>query len=325
MALILIVDDNRFSRKMLQRYVDDAGHESMQGCDGKEGLALLKDHDFDMVFSDLLMDGMSGFDFMRILHEQHNTIPRVVISSDIQTSSKERISAYGVHTFINKPFSADDIKNVIDELHSSEERPGDFHTNEIQTVSELVNIGIGKAAASISKMLERRIELSVPFVEVGNIDAIKGVFDKHAENVSVIEQGFRGDIAGSAALIFSPECISTLINILFGANDLQTETSIIHKERESVMSEIGNIFVNGIMGTIGGLINSSIEYKLPCYYESKSDDICSGWTEGNEGFLAASVTFTVENTIVTGNFILIFEIGSLSSLKERLALLQKTQ
>lgn len=116
MARILVVDDSRITRRLLASALKDAGHEVTQACDGEEGLETFKSSEFDMVFSDLLMPKMDGFEMTAGILEINPQMPVVVATADIQESSLERCEEIGVRRLINKPFKPADITDAVDEF-----------------------------------------------------------------------------------------------------------------------------------------------------------------------------------------------------------------
>lgn len=107
MARVLVVDDSRFSRNLTARILREAGHEVVEAADGERGLEAVREHEPDCVVLDLLMPVLDGPGFLSRLRGEGSSLPVVVASADIQTSSRELCEALGISGFVNKPVSAE--------------------------------------------------------------------------------------------------------------------------------------------------------------------------------------------------------------------------
>ncbi len=114
MSRILVVDDSRLSRRFVTKPLREAGHEIIEATNGQEALEAFHEHAPDCVVSDLLMPVMDGPTFIAHLREE-STVPIVVISADIQDSTREIVDQLGVTRFLNKPFKADELMAAIDQ------------------------------------------------------------------------------------------------------------------------------------------------------------------------------------------------------------------
>lgn len=85
----------------------------MEAATGREGLELVRTHNPDCILLDLLMPDIDGFAFLRALHEQGLKSPAILISADIQESSRSLGFELGAAEFINKPVKADELRNAV--------------------------------------------------------------------------------------------------------------------------------------------------------------------------------------------------------------------
>lgn len=109
MARMLIVDDSALSRRMLHKILHDAGHEVLEAADGVEALELYFIHKPDLVFLDLTMAGLHGWDVLAKLREMDARARVIVATADIQNSTREMARQRGAIEFVNKPFLAEDV------------------------------------------------------------------------------------------------------------------------------------------------------------------------------------------------------------------------
>ena len=84
------------------------------------------------------------------------------------------------------------------------------------------------------------------------------------------------------------------------------------------LSEVGNIVINGIMGSISNVLNQHLSYGLPIYSEDSIEHILSLDSSSAEQsvFLLAQARFDMERLEIMGNVVLIFEMDSFDALME---------
>jgi CheY-like chemotaxis protein len=79
-AKILVVDDDVAVQMTVRLLLERAGHVVVTAGDGRKGLTLCETGDFDLLFLDIFMPGMDGFETMRMVRQQHPLMPIIVIS-----------------------------------------------------------------------------------------------------------------------------------------------------------------------------------------------------------------------------------------------------
>jgi CheY-like chemotaxis protein len=119
MTSVLIVDDAAFSRRMLRKYVEAEGCDVIEAKSGKEAIALITEQHPDYILTDLLMPDIDGFELLQTLQELKITIPTVIISADIQDTSRERGKTLGASGFINKPAKETEVRQTLRHLIDS--------------------------------------------------------------------------------------------------------------------------------------------------------------------------------------------------------------
>ncbi len=114
MFRILVVDDSFTARSIIARLIGDR-YELVQADGGAQALALLGSGSFDLVLLDLLMPGMDGFQTLRAIKERAPDLPVLVLSADIQESTRRRVLAAGAVQLIHKPPKQDSLIAAIEE------------------------------------------------------------------------------------------------------------------------------------------------------------------------------------------------------------------
>ncbi len=107
MARILVVDDSGFQRKRTCRVLHRAGYETIDAPDGKAALESVERDAPDLVITDLNMPTMTGMEFLAAMQERGLTLPIVVLTSDVQDTTREECIERGAAEVLNKPVQDD--------------------------------------------------------------------------------------------------------------------------------------------------------------------------------------------------------------------------
>ena len=102
-AKILLVDVSALARRSVRQMLEGAGYEVAEAEDGLIALERYFLAKPDLVILDLVMNGMMGLDVLQKLHEMDPKVIAIVVSADIQHSSREMAVAGGARDFLNKP------------------------------------------------------------------------------------------------------------------------------------------------------------------------------------------------------------------------------
>jgi len=179
---------------------------------------------------------------------------------------------------------------------------------EIDALTEIFNIGIGRAADSLNKMVSKTIELSIPAIEIlPNKEAkIKLNFSDSAK-ISAVKQKFVGDFNGQAFLMFGQESGLNLVRILLG-RDIPIE--VLSDLEEDSLIEVGNVILNACFGTVINFLKSTIEIEMPEFIQGSIDDIFTH-VGHHEWSLYIRVKFSLPNENIEGHISFLMDIKSL--------------
>jgi len=108
-ANILVVDDEESIRSLFKETLEELGHRVIVAKTGFEGLELVKQQDFDLVFLDLKMPRMVGDDFFGQLKAIKPRLPVTIITGYPDSGMMKRALAQGPFGVMNKPFGESDI------------------------------------------------------------------------------------------------------------------------------------------------------------------------------------------------------------------------
>ncbi|WP_413282802.1 response regulator [Vibrio sp. MA40-2] len=111
---VLICDDSNIARKQLKKALPDSWQSDVTlVTNGEEALDALKAGSFDVLFLDLTMPVLDGFEVLIRMQSEGIQVKTFVVSADLQAEAKRRVEANGALDFITKPASATTILDVL--------------------------------------------------------------------------------------------------------------------------------------------------------------------------------------------------------------------
>ena len=118
---ILITDDDKFSRIILEKILNDLGFNSIDIAEnGKRAVDLVKTGDYDIILMDCMMPVMNGYEATAIIKketEKNNKNTYIIaLSADVLAESREACLSIGMDNFLLKPVNSKDLDNVIREI-----------------------------------------------------------------------------------------------------------------------------------------------------------------------------------------------------------------
>lgn len=116
MTKVLIVDDSIISRRMIRKLISKHNFEIDEATNGKEAIDKIHSNQYDIIFLDLLMPDIDGIQILSRLKSEGIPTKVVVISADIQETTKDKCKELGAFAFINKPPKEEEIDTVIQKL-----------------------------------------------------------------------------------------------------------------------------------------------------------------------------------------------------------------
>jgi two-component system response regulator VanR len=131
MATILVVDDDPDTCEVVSRYLEKSGHHAVSAENGWEALLRLDTHTVNLILLDVMMPGMDGVTFLRILRgDRHQkSIPVAVMSALSQDAVKSRLERLGVADILTKGGGyLRDLLEVVERLTGGNADAGQ-HTN----------------------------------------------------------------------------------------------------------------------------------------------------------------------------------------------------
>lgn len=186
---------------------------------------------------------------------------------------------------------------------------------QIDALTELINIGVGRAAGMLNQILEAHVQLQVPLIKIFSHSQVEDVLNSMAITpLSVVSLSFKGSFTGTALLAFPSDSASNLVNIVAGE---EPDLSDLDSIRVGALTEVGNIILNGVMGSVSNVLKKHLSYSIPVYVEDTikhlldEDDL-----ELDSPIILAKTELTIKKFHIKGNIILIFRVNLFNTLIE---------
>jgi len=113
MATVLLIEDSAFQRKILTNMVKDLGYDVITADNGHEGVERIVRENPAVVLSDLLMPEHDGIWVLEQLKIRGIKIPVIIVTSDVQTTTREKCMNLGAVGYVNKPVQKEQIQSEI--------------------------------------------------------------------------------------------------------------------------------------------------------------------------------------------------------------------
>ena len=189
--------------------------------------------------------------------------------------------------------------------------------NELESdaLTELVNIGVSRAASGLRQMVGRQVVLSVPSVEVvGRTAAAALIRERETGPLVAVRQDFHGAFEGQALLIFPEQNSIELVRSVTG--DELAPHDLADMEDEA-LSETGNIVLNSCLATMANMLERPLEMSLPQVIRGEGARLfLLNDTGGGEGVvLFLYINFAVSERDIRGYIAMLMDLPSLDTLR----------
>lgn len=211
------------------------------------------------------------------------------------------------------------IKTTLDKEDEIYQKLG-ISDNDLAKVQVLANVGITDAAESLSKIINRRVDLSIPDVSVLAIESIPQSFGDVDSVYLGVYMPIVGQINGTILFSLREDSGYELVDMLLGLP--QGTTNSLTEDGESVLKEVTNIVGSAVVNAFADKIEMAIKPTVPSvvhdYMQSILDSILAFHTAENEYALVMDTEFFHQDDRVIGKLLIMPTTSSLATIVERL-------
>jgi chemotaxis protein CheC len=192
-----------------------------------------------------------------------------------------------------------------------------LNSQQQDALSELINIGFGRAASALSVLVGQRVLIEAPDVSLYPIENLNSILSTLSiGEITSVHQVFSGRISGTAMLLMDVNSSTALADLLAGGSGTPHEVSDADRE---AMQETGNILLNAFTGSFGNLLQVHISFTVPhVYYDSLNNMLNTLMIDQQEleYALVVRVNFQLSNGQVSGYVVIIMGVQSMEKLLE---------
>lgn len=353
---VLICDDSNLARKQMARTLPPYWDvEVTFAANGAEGIDAIKAGKGSIVFLDLNMPVMDGYQVLETIQQEDLNSLVIVVSGDIQATALERVTAFGALAFIKKPVTSAEIEQILldygivdkEEFKAAktlflaqkeaQERQSELIesipeslpplSNELDlapefrdALQEVANVAMGQTADLLARLLDVFVLLPVPNVNVFEASELTMALSAATEykTISTVCQGFIcSGISGEALLLFHDSSFKDMAKLM-GIE--QEETSIQEKE---ILMDTANILIGAFLQGFSQQLNVSFSQGHPSVLGQHSTvtEMINANNLRKQKTIAIEIHYRIEHHDVQCDLLLLFTENSLPSLINSLSYL----
>ncbi|SFM73857.1 PleD family two-component system response regulator [Variovorax sp. OV329] len=115
---VLVIDDSNTIRRSAEIFLKQGGHEVLLAEDGFDALSKVNDHRPDLIFCDILMPRLDGYQTCAIIkrNSHFSSVPVVMLSSKDGVFDKARGRMVGSQDYLTKPFTKDQLLQAVEQF-----------------------------------------------------------------------------------------------------------------------------------------------------------------------------------------------------------------
>jgi chemotaxis protein CheC len=191
-------------------------------------------------------------------------------------------------------------------------------------LEEIMNIAFGKASSDLARVIDIRVVLSAPRVEILRADGLLQRIKEDTriyEAISIIEQNFWGKYTGSALLVFPSTASKGLVSLFDDEESIDADNPLLEKE---TLLEVGNILIGACVSKVAELLDDNVSFSPPRLIPRVVSNNLSNTTvtpkldEPNTSAILMKTVFHLEDRDIKGFLFLIANQGSMKWLKTAL-------
>lgn len=349
---IIICDDSGMARKGLARSLPVHWDVDVTfAANGEEALQALESGAGEIMFLDLTMPVMDGYQTLEAIAERGIDVMVIVVSGDIQEEARRRVMALGAVDFIKKPAEPmviedllirfgilaqnQDIAAVVPE--SQLDAPADQATQPVIPATkkvviedpgvagltpeladcyrEIVNVAMGRAGDLLSRLTGQFVQLPIPKVAMLEPSSLHMALNSaNSESVSAVCQGFIGTgISGEALLLFNDTSFEKLAELM----RYDRVSKNIHVE---VLTDVSGALLGAILNGLGEQLNLNFSQSYPVVLgrHASISDLIEANVKKWQDTLTIEVIYGIENQNIHCDVLLLFTASSIPAINARL-------
>lgn len=320
---VLICDDSSFARKQMARALPKGWDVSVSFAEnGAQALVAIKEGKADVLFLDLNMPVMDGYETLNTIRSLDLPTLTIVVSGDIQPEAQARVAQMGALAFLKKPVNEDEIAAVLAKygIRGSEQtvtRPVQVEVDIRDGYREIANVAMGRAADFLARLLNVFVRMPVPHVNMIDSADLRMALNAvgAGDRVSAVCQGFIGSgIAGEAMLVFHESSYQDMAELTDYHGEIDASAEI------ELLMDLSNILIGAFLKGLADQLEVSFSQGSPVVLgrHIKVGDLLRGDTLRWKKTLAIEMGYRIENRNIHADLLLLLTEDSIAPLNQRL-------
>lgn len=334
---ILICDDSSLARKQMARALPKNWNAEVTfAFDGRNALEKLRAGAGELMFLDLNMPEMDGYEVLDAIRKEDLPVLTIVVSGDIQPEARARVRKLGAIEFIKKPTDTDLVVKLLqdygfltpeDLVEEREQLPAAADATDAPAVGaaislndylqEIANVAMGRSSDLLARLLRVFVKQPIPRVEmIARSELSMAISAAQADSsYSAVCQGFTGaGIAGEALLLFADASFNDMAELLH-YDDLDTESLQVE-----VLMDMSSILFGAFLKGIGDQLDLKLGLGHPTVLgqHRQISDLLEHHSTRQEKLLCIEISYELEDRDISCDMLVLLTEDSVPFLEKRL-------
>ncbi len=333
---VLICDDSSLARKQMARALPKNWNAEVTfAFDGRNALEKLRAGAGELLFLDLNMPEMDGYEVLDAIRKEDLPVLTIVVSGDIQPEARARVRKLGAIEFIKKPTDTDLVLKLLqdygflrpeDLVEDHEQSASADTTNTTSTsapislndyLQEIANVAMGRSSDLLARLLRVFVKQPIPRVEmIARSELSMAISAAQADsNYSAVCQGFTGaGIAGEALLLFADASFNDMAELLH-YEDMDTESIQVE-----VLMDMSSILFGAFLKGIGDQLDLKLGLGHPTVLgqHRQIGDLLEHHSTRHEKLLCIEISYELEDREISCDMLVLLTEDSVPFLEQRL-------
>lgn len=332
---VLICDDSSLARKQMARALPKNWNAEVTfAFDGRNALEKLRAGAGELLFLDLNMPEMDGYQVLDVIRKEDLPVLTIVVSGDIQPEARARVRKLGAIEFIKKPTDTDLVLKLLqdygffssEDLLEDQESLTNDNTESPYTgapislndqLQEIANVAMGRSSDLLARLLRVFVKQPIPRVEmIARSELSMAISAAQADSsYSAICQGFTGaGIAGEALLLFADASFNDMAELLH-YDDMDTESLQVE-----VLMDMSSILFGAFLKGIGDQLDLKLGLGHPTVLGQHRhiSDLLEHHSTRQEKLLCIEISYELEDRDISCDMLVLLTEDSAPFLEQRL-------
>ena len=323
---VIICDDSRFARNQLARALPAGFAQDLHHAEnGREALVLLRARRGELLFLDLNMPDLDGYQVLETIRREDLHCLVIVVSGDIQPKAQQRIMGLGALAFMRKPMEASQLHQLLLQYGLLSELPdmaaprpavAGPQIGYLESLQELINVAMGQAANQMANLLNVFIHLPIPALRLCSRHQVMTEVASWCQSEShcLISQGFIGSNMAGECLIRLDRNDSGKILRLMGQEEAEGDGL-------EVLMELAAMLSSALLLGLAEQLGFRLSHSHPTMADNLDERHIPLADDHAQPVLSVNFTYTIPSQQLSCDLLLLFTEASLRPLERRLSLL----